>query len=156
MTNGRCHLTRIIFITCLALLNNGCSFWSNQVKLKTVTIDTVAHANDNTPVAVDIVAIADASLVPVVQTLSATQWFNARAQLQRDYPGGLHVWSLELVPGSRFSADDNPLSGAPAEATLLFARYRSEGEHRLRLDNITSLHLQLMADEAILSPEQGK
>lgn len=156
MTNGRCHLARIIFITCLALLNNGCSFWSNQVELKTVIIDTVAQANDNTPVAVDIVAIADASLVPVVQTLSATQWFNAKAQLQRDYPDGLRVWSLELVPGSRFTADDNPLSGAPAEATLLFARYRSEGEHRLRLDKTAALHLRLMADEAVLAPEQGK
>lgn len=156
MTNGISHVAKIIFMTCLALLNNGCSFWSNQVELKTVVIDTAADANDNTPVAVDIVAIADASLVPVVQTLSATQWFNARAQLQRDYPGGLHVWSLELVPGSRFTADDNPLSGAPAEATLLFARYRSEGEHRLRLDKTTALHLQLMADEAVLAPEQGK
>ena len=156
MTNGISHVARIIFMTCLALLNNGSSFWSNQVELKTVVIDTAADANDNTPVAVDIVAIADASLVPVVQTLSATQWFNARAQLQRDYPGGLHVWSLELVPGSRFTADDNPLSGAPAEATLLFARYRSEGEHRLRLDKTTALHLQLMADEAVLAPEQGK
>ncbi|EMN3920563.1 T6SS protein Cts2N [Citrobacter farmeri] len=156
MTNGISHVARIIFMTCLALLNNGCSFWSNQVELKTVVIDTAADANDNTPVAVDIVAIADASLVPVVQTLSATQWFNARAQLQRDYPGGLQVWSLELVPGSRFTADDNPLSGAPAEATLLFARYRSEGEHRLRLDKTTALHLQLMADEAVLAPEQGK
>ncbi len=156
MTDGISYLARIIFITCLALLNNGCSFWSNQVELKTVVIDTAADANDNTPVAVDIVAIADASLVPVVQTLSTTQWFNARAQLQRDYPGGLQVWSLELVPGSRFTADDNPLSGAPAEATLLFARYRSEGEHRLRLDKTTALHLQLMADEAVLAPEQGK
>lgn len=156
MTNGISHVARIIFMTCLALLNNGCSFWSNQVELKTVVIDTAADANDNTPVAVDIVAIADASLVPVVQTLSATQWFNARAQLQRDYLGGLQVWSLELVPGSRFTADDNPLSGAPAEATLLFARYRSEGEHRLRLDKTTALHLQLMADEAVLAPEQGK
>lgn len=156
MTDGISYLARIIFITCLALLNNGCSFWSNQVELKTVVIDTAADANDNTPVAVDIVAIADASLVPVVQTLSATQWFNARAQLQRDYPGGLQVWSLELVPGSRFTTDDNPLIGAPAEATLLFARYRSEGEHRLRLDKTTTLHLQLMADEAVLAPEQGK
>lgn len=113
-------------------------------------IETVAGANDNTPVAVDIVAVSDSTLLSTIQALSAAQWFNAKSQLLRDSPGGLHIWSLELVPGSRFETRENPLQGVPAEAILLFARYRSAGDHRLRLDKTDSLHLLLMTDEVVL------
>jgi len=152
MTLGHCRLIRIIFFSFLILLNSGCSFWQSRVELKAVVIETVPEANDNAPVAVDIVAISDSALLPAIQALTATQWFNAKSQLLRDAPDGLRIWSLELVPGSRFVADDNPLQGVPAKAILLFARYRSEGEHRLRLDNTDSLHLLLMTDEAVLAP----
>lgn len=124
--------------------------------MNAVQIDTAPDANDNAPVAVDIVAIADAALVPTVQSLPAAQWFNAKSQLLRDAPDGLRVWSLELVPGSRYISEENPLRDAPAEAIVLFARYRSAGDHRLRLDNLDSLHLLLMTDEAVIAPVQGK
>lgn len=152
MTNGLHHSANIIFLSLFILLNSGCSFWQNRVAFNDVVIETVADANDNTPVAVDIVAVTDTALLPAVQSLSAGQWFNAKSQLLRDAPDGLHVWSLELVPDSRFVAKDNPLQGVPAEAILLFARYRSAGEHRLRLDKADSLHLLLMTDEAVLAP----
>ncbi|AGR58614.1 TPA: T6SS protein Cts2N [Salmonella bongori] len=156
MMNGIYHFLRVIFLSLICILNSGCSLWQNRVGLDSVVIDTAPLANDNAPIAVDIVAIADASLVPVIQTLSASQWFNAKSQYLHDYPNGLHIWSLELVPDSHFVADENPLKGAQAQTLLLFARYRSEGEHRLRLDNMDSLHLRLMMDDAVLAPEQGK
>lgn len=156
MTTSICRSTLIILLSLICMQICGCSLWQNRVELKAVTIDTAPQANDNTPVAVDIVAIADASLIPDVQSLSAAQWFNAKGQLLRDAPGGLRVWSLELVPGSHFVTEDTPLRGAPAQAIVLFARYRSEGDHRLRIDTLKSLHLLLMTDEAILAPAQGK
>lgn len=152
MTIGQCRAAKILFLGFLIFLNNGCSFWQNRVEFKAVVIETVPDANDNAPVAVDIVAVSDSALTPTVQALTAAQWFNAKSQLLRDAPDGLRVWSLELVPGSRFVANENPLLGAQAEAILLFARYRSEGEHRLRLDNADALHLLLMTDEAVLAP----
>ncbi|POT56140.1 T6SS protein Cts2N [Citrobacter amalonaticus] len=152
MTTGICHSARIILFSFLILLNSGCSFWQNRVELKAVVIETVPDANDNAPVAVDIVAVGNSVLIPTIQALSAAQWFNAKSQLLRDAPDGLRVWSLELVPGSRFVAKEPPLQGVPAEAILLFARYRSEGEHRLRLDKTDSLHLLLMTDEVVLAP----
>lgn len=152
MTIGQYRAATILFLGFLIFLNSGCSFWQNRVELKAVVIETVPDANDNAPVAVDIVAVSDSALIPTVQALTAAQWFNAKSQLLRDAPDGLRVWSLELVPGSRFVANENPLLGAQAEAILLFARYRSEGEHRLRLDNADALHLLLMTDEAVLAP----
>ena len=150
MTNGLCHPANIILISILILLSSGCSLWQNRVAFNDVVIETAADANDNTPVAVDIVAIADNALLPTVQSLSATQWFNAKSQLLRDSPDGLHVWSLE--PDSRFVTKSSPLHGVKAEAILLFARYSSAGEHRLTLEKADSLHLLLMTDEAVLAP----
>lgn len=94
MTNGLFHSANIILFSILILLSSGCSLWQNRVAFNDVVIETAADANDNTPVAVDIVAIADNALLPTVQSLSATQWFNAKSQLLRDSPDGLHVWSL--------------------------------------------------------------
>ena len=152
MTNGLFHSANIILFSILILLSSGCSLWQNRVAFNDVVIETAADANDNTPVAVDIVAIADDALLPTVQSLSATQWFNAKSQLLRDSPDGLHVWSLELVPDSRFVTTSSPLHGVKAEAILLFARYSSAGEHRLTLEKADSLHLLLMTDEAVLAP----
>ncbi len=101
-------------------------------------------------------AISDPILIAQIQSLSAEQWFNAKPQFLRDAPNALHIWSLELVPGSRFVSETNPLKGLSADAILLFARYRSEGEHRLRLDETTSLHLLLMTNDIALAPEQGR
>lgn len=152
MTNGLRHSANIILFGVLILLSSSCSLWQKRVAFNDVVIETVPDANDNTPVAVDIVAVADSALLPTVQTLSAAQWFNAKSQLLRDSPDGLHIWSLELVPGSRFVTKNSPLHGVKAETTLVFSRYISAGEHRLRLDKADSLHLLLMTDEAILAP----
>ena len=152
MTNGLCHPANIILISILILLSSGCSLWQNRVAFNDVVIETAADANDNTPVAVDIVAIADNALLPTVQSLSATQWFNAKSQLLRDSPDGLHVWSLELVPDSRFVTKSSLCTALRQRQFCCFARYSSAGEHRLTLEKADSLHLLLMTDEAVLAP----
>lgn len=149
-------VSRYILFLIIALFLSGCSLWQTRVGLEQVTITVVPGANDNTPVAVDIVAAADHDTLAAIQGISASQWFNARQQLQRDYPATLRVWSLELVPGSRYQTKDIPLRGAPAQGILLFAHYQSEGDHRLRLDNPDALHLLLMADDVTLTSEQGR
>ncbi len=147
-----CHIILFVFLT----LMSGCSLWQSRVDITSVVIDVAQDANDNAPVAVDIVAISDPILIAQIQSLSAEQWFNAKPQFLRDAPNALHIWSLELVPGSHFVSETNPLKGLSADAILLFARYRSEGEHRLRLDETTSLHLLLMTNDIALAPEQGR
>ncbi|MGL5968106.1 MAG: T6SS protein Cts2N [Kluyvera sp.] len=149
-------IIRTLLLGITLLMNNGCSFWQSRVDIHSVVIDVAKDANDNAPVAVDIVAIRDAALITQIQSLSAEQWFQAKAQMVRDAPDALGIWSLELVPGAHFVTDKNPLQGQTAEAIVLFARYRSDGDHRLRLDNITSLHLLLMTDDLALASEQGR
>lgn len=149
-------IIRTLLLGVIIFMNNGCAFWQSRVDIHSVVIDVAEDANDNAPVAVDIVAIRDAALIPKIQSISAEQWFQAKAQIVRDAPDALGIWSLELVPGSHFVAENNPLQGQAAEAIVLFARYRSEGDHRLRLDNVSSLHLRLMTDDLALVSEQGR
>ena len=59
----------------------------------------VAAANDNTPFAVELVAVADEALSARLLTMSAAQWFEAQSDLKRDYPLALHTWYYELTPG---------------------------------------------------------
>lgn len=145
-----------LILSVLLILTSGCSLWQSRVDISSVVIDVAQDANDNAPVAVDMVAISDAALIAQIQSLSAEQWFTAKPQLLRDAPNALHIWSLELVPGSHFVTENNPLKGTPAQAIVLFARYRSDGDHRLRLDKTTSLHLLLMTNDIALAPEQGR
>ena len=54
--------------------------------------------NDDSPIAVDFVAVKDAELFKELAGLPASQWFANREQYRRDYRQ-FAVWSLELVPG---------------------------------------------------------
>lgn len=145
-----------ILVLIFPLFLSNCSLWQKRVNLEQITINVEPGANDNAPIAIDMVAAADDVTLAMLQGMSASQWFNAKQQLQRDYPETIQVWSLELVPGSRFQTEHIPLRGAPAEGVLLFAHYQSEGEHRLRLDNPDTLNLLLMADDLTLTGEQGR
>lgn len=66
-----------------------------------VRTDIVPVANGNQPVAVDLVLVRDKDLTKKLATLSATDWFQGRAQFLRDYPDpkDLRVIHREWVPG---------------------------------------------------------
>ena len=100
-------IVRLILLVLLAIMS-GCSLLQSRVDISSVVIDVALDANDNAPVAVDMVAISDVALLPQIQSLSAEQWFNAKPQFLRDAPNALHIWSLELVPDSRFVSETNP------------------------------------------------
>lgn len=85
---------------------SGCSLFSPKIALHDVTVDVEPLANNNTPLYVDFVAAGDEKMLERLKGTPASQWFEQRAQLQRDYPQGFSVWSLEVVPGQfvRFKA----------------------------------------------------
>jgi len=117
------------------VLVSGCSFFGPRVGLDEVTLDVAARANDDTPIAVDFVAVKDADLLKQLTAMSARQWFSEREQFQRDYRQQLAVWGLELVPGQFIAPQRFPLGGEQAAGLLVFASYNTPGAHRLRLDD---------------------
>ncbi|MDT3717922.1 type VI secretion protein [Pseudomonas oryzihabitans] len=145
LSNHR-FLCRHVFFSCL-LLFSGCAFFGSRVALNNVTIEVERNANGNSPVSVDFVATPDATLTQSLKGLTASQWFAQREQLQRDNPGRLDVWSLEVVPEQFAVFRDIPLHGVKAQDVLVYANYSTPGAHRLLITTEKRIWLKLDARE---------
>ncbi|BBP78186.1 type VI secretion protein [Pseudomonas gingeri] len=142
-----------ILIFVAALILSGCSFFGPKVGVASLTLDVAPLANDNTPIAVDFVAVKDPDLLKQLAGMSAKQWFGEREQFQRDYRQQLSVWGLELVPGQFVAEQDFPLKGEKAAGLLVFASYNTPGAHRLRLDDQREAWLKFNSREmSLLNP----
>jgi type VI secretion system protein len=85
-------------------------------------------ANQNSPVAVDVLLIKDKSFLKTAQGLSANDWFVKKLQLQRQFPNGMEVRSWEWVPGQSVK----PISfvvPVDTQGAMMFANYASAGPH---------------------------
>ncbi|WP_248797444.1 type VI secretion protein [Pseudomonas sp. MWU13-2105] len=137
----------------VVLILAGCSFFGPKVDVASLTLDVAPLANDNTPIAVDFVAVKDPDLLKQLAGMSAKQWFGEREQFQRDYRQQLSVWGLELVPGQFVAKQDFPLKGQSAAGLLVFASYNTPGAHRLRLDDQHEAWLKFDSREmSLLNP----
>ncbi len=100
---------------------------------KSVTIAAAADANQNSPVALDLVFVRDPALVESLSATPAAKWFATRGDTQRTFPDALGVVSVEVVPGQTLRLTDPAQIHQHALAILAFAAYASPGEHRERL-----------------------
>ena len=138
------------FVAFLFALLAGCSFFGPKVDLDSLTLDVAPKANDDTPIAVDFIAVADPDLLKQLSAISASQWFAGREQYQRDYRQLMSVWGLELVPGQFIDRQPFPLGGKKAAGLLVFASYNTPGAHRLRLDDQSEAWLKFDSREMSL------
>ncbi len=115
--------------------------------------DITPTANQNQPVAVDVLLVRNKDLIKQLMALSAADWFEKRAQFTRDYPGAndLVVYHREWVPGQIIPCSNLPLRPMP-RATILFANYFSKGDHRARLVNGKSAAIHLMDEDFEIMP----
>jgi type VI secretion system protein len=90
-------------------------------------------ANQNSPVAVDLVLVGDQALIDTLITMPASRWFAGRADLLRTFPGALTVRSHEVVPGQSLRLGESAWAGRKSLAAFVFADYLVPGEHRERL-----------------------
>jgi type VI secretion system protein len=89
-------------------------------------------ANDNTPVAVDLVLVDDKRLLDQLLTLTAREWFEQREQIRRDHPRDIELLGWELVPGQELPPQ--PVrAGRRSVAAIIYANYLAPGAHRWRL-----------------------
>lgn len=132
------------------LMAIGCSALRRPLLLR---VHIAPRANQNRPLAVDLVAASDKRLGELLSKTPAAEWFAKRAQFERDYPrhGALEVQSWEWVPGQVVDELEIPLMSSP-KAIFLFARYANGGDHRARLEprSVTTVTLgeQEMAVES--------
>ncbi|WRH94317.1 type VI secretion protein [Pseudomonas fluorescens] len=143
-------MRRRLFLTLLFASLAGCSLFGPKVDLDSLTLDVAPKANDDTPIAVDFIAVVDPDLLKQLSGISASQWFAEREQYQRDYRQLMSVWGLELVPGQFIDRQPFPLGGKKAAGLLVFASYTTPGAHRLRLDDQSEAWLKFDSREMSL------
>lgn len=93
------------------------------------------RANQDQPIAFDLVAVRNKALSAELMKMTAGQWFAQRDQIREDFPkhAELEIRSWEWVPGQAVGELPVKLRMKAKEA-FVFAKYAAGGEGRARLD----------------------
>jgi type VI secretion system protein len=138
---------------CLAAVATYAWLYTDEVRVQTVALNVAERANENSPVAVDMVFLSKRlPLLDEVQKMTAADWFAKRAQLVRDFRDDIEVVSWEVVPGQILPAESVP-SVRVRSAAFVFAGYRAPGAHRYRVGSERTLLLSLDANELTVTPK---
>ena len=118
-------------------------------------VNVSPQANNNNPVALDLVLIKDKKLLKELMKISAKEWFEKRDQYHLDYPKetGLSFGSWEWVPGQVVKLGPMPLKSKFAGG-IIFANYFSPGEHRALIDPRKPFVVNLGAEEITVTLEK--
>ena len=138
---------------CLAAVATYAWLYTDEVRVQTVALNVAERANENSPVAVDMVFLSKRlPLLDEVQKMTAADWFAKRAQLVRDFRDDIEVVSWEIVPGQILPAESVPTVRVRS-AAFVFAGYRAPGAHRYRVGSERTLLLSLGANELTVTPK---
>ncbi len=97
----------------------GCSyFFAPRVELQRLTLDVAARANDDSPIAVDFVAVKDAELFKELAGLPASQWFANREQVPPRLPAAVRGMEPGAGPGAVHRVGVLPLARRPRNWTF--------------------------------------
>jgi type VI secretion system protein len=146
---------RLILPLFLALLFSGCGVRRRTAAIVaprkgfSVEIVVASGANQNNPVALDLVMVMDKNLLKQLAKTSAKDWFQQREQFQRDYPGKMEVVGWEWVPG-QIAGPIKVQVPSKAVGAYLYANYFTPGDHRALVDLKTPISVSLReADLAV-------
>jgi type VI secretion system protein len=142
-------LARFFLVALLLGLLGGC----RKAKIICLRTNVISTANQNQPVAVDVLLVRDKDLIKKLMSMPASDWFEKRAQIMRDFPDPkeLVVYHREWVPGQVIPCSSLVLKPMP-KATILFANYFGKGDHRARLMNGKSAAIHLGDDDVEILP----
>jgi type VI secretion system protein len=100
-----------------------------------VKVHVSPRANNNNPVAVDLVLVSNKKLLQELMKMSASEWFEKRHQVELDYPKetGLEAGRWEWVPGQDVKIDRVPVN-MDIVGGVVFANYFNAGTHRAPVD----------------------
>ena len=116
---------------------------SGESKLD-VKVSVSPAANNNNPVAVDLVLVSDKKLLQELMKMSASEWFEKRHQFALDYPkeSGLSAGRWEWVPGQQVQLDRVTVK-LETVGGVVFANYFNAGTHRALIDPRKSFRITL-------------
>jgi type VI secretion system protein len=113
-----------------------------------VTVEIDEKANQDNPIALDLLFVYDEKLLERLLQMPAKEWFEKRDQIKRDYleGDGLDYWGWEWVPNQKIPIQELPLKSG-AEGALVFADYLSPGDHRIRVDPFKDISIHLKKED---------
>src|ERR1043165_5003439 len=137
-----------ILLVCLALvtITNTVPEASGQSKL-VMKVNIASDANNDNPVAFDLVLVTDKMLLEELRKISASEWFENRNHYRLTYPEetGLRAGSWEWVPGQVVALEPITVK-REIVGGIIFASYSTPGEHRAVIDPRKSFTVTLGAE----------
>jgi len=109
-----------------------------------VTVEIADNANQNSPIAVDLIVVYDEKLMEQLMGMTAGEWFAQRSQIRRDYldGAGFDSWGWEWIPGQKVPVQKLPLKAA-AIGGVIFAKFITPGAHRSRINPFNDVTILL-------------
>jgi type VI secretion system protein len=101
-----------------------------------VVIAASPGANQNSPVAVDIVLVIEEASMEKLAALPASKWFQTRADMLRTFPGTYSYKSWEVSPGQTLRIPGTAFGSPSVVGVFVFADYLTPGEHRMRVEQL--------------------
>lgn len=119
---------------------------SGESKLD-VKVNVSPKANNNNPVAVDLVLVQDKKLFQELMKMSASEWFEKRRQVELDNPKEteLSAGRWEWVPGQEVKLDQVRVKFEVTGA-IVFANYFNAGTHRAPINPRKGIRITLGED----------
>lgn len=122
-------LLMIVAASC-GLPNRVRSMFGGELPIQ-VTISP--DANEDSPVAVELIVAYDEKIVDELLKMPARKWFDGREQFFRDHPEKIDSWKWEWIPGQEVPPIELSY-GIGAKRVVLFADYLVPGDHRATVD----------------------
>jgi len=148
------------------LLLSGCGSAKSALKmvglgsdnaLASISLESTADSNMDTPVAIDLLFIYDANVTPLLIELNGPEWFTKKSSLTKRYDKEIDVVSLEIVPLSLIKKIIFPTAHKNAKNILMFTNYRSSnGQYVAELSHFKQLKIRLLNTRYELLEEGGK
>tara|TARA_R110002167_G_scaffold128454_1_gene310688 strand:- start:411 stop:938 length:528 start_codon:yes stop_codon:yes gene_type:complete len=131
----------------------GCSVFDPRpkgVKASGLEIRAVPNANGDSPVALDVVVPYAKEMLDQLVGITAREWFRRREQFMRDFPTQFDILQLEIVPGTVRKVTLELRDSGQAEGALVFANYFAEGAHRVRIDKLENIVIDLLEHQFVV------
>jgi type VI secretion system protein len=138
-------------LSAICFMGAGCSVLfpsGDKVKWDELTLAAGDDANNDSPVAVDVVFITDKTLLARVAELPASKWFSVRGDLAATFPDSIRYQSWELVPGQRLVVPGDKLRGPRVAGVFVFADYPGPGANRVRVERFNGRLVVQLGDNA--------
>lgn len=114
-----------------------------------IEVTIAPEANEDRPLAVELIVAYDQKIVDELLKIPARDWFVKRDQFLRDYGDVVDSWKWEWIPGQTVEPLDLTY-GIGAKKVVLYADYLAPGEHRASIDPQQPFRLVLGRSELSL------